>query len=157
MAESVYKIIELSGTSKTDIEGAIQSAISKASETIRNLKWFEVVETRGVIENDRIAYWQVTLKLGFNVGSDERTGKEKVPEAKEQTGKQGTVKKESQAKEGAKTGASKYRCKVCGYIYDPEKGDPSQEIKPGTPFEELPDSWKCPECGVNKEQFEKID
>lgn len=156
MTESVYKIIELSAASKTDIEGAIQSAISKAAETIRNLRWFEVVETRGVIEKDRIAYWQVTLKLGFNVGSEQPEGKEKTADTKKGTTSQGTAKKEAQPKEGVKTGTSKYRCKVCGYIYDPEKGDSSQGIKPGTPFEELPDSWKCSECGVNKDQFEKV-
>ena len=50
---------------------------------------------------------------------------------------------------------SKYRCMVCGYIYNPEVGDPSSEIKPGTAFEQLPDSWVCPECGVGKDQFEK--
>ncbi len=49
----------------------------------------------------------------------------------------------------------KYRCKVCGYIYDPEKGDPPN-APPGTSFEVLPDSWKCPLCGVGKEQFEAI-
>jgi len=48
----------------------------------------------------------------------------------------------------------KYRCMVCGYIYDPAVGDPTQNIKPGTPFANLPDSWVCPECGVDKSQFE---
>ncbi len=50
----------------------------------------------------------------------------------------------------------KYVCKVCGYIYDPEKGDPTQNIAPGTDFGNLPDDWVCPECGVGKEQFEKF-
>ena len=50
----------------------------------------------------------------------------------------------------------KYVCKVCGYVYDPDKGDPTQNIAPGTSFEDLPDDWLCPECGVGKEQFEKI-
>jgi len=49
----------------------------------------------------------------------------------------------------------KYRCKVCGYVYDPEKGDPDSGIKPGTPFEELPEDWVCPICGVSKDEFEK--
>jgi rubredoxin len=51
----------------------------------------------------------------------------------------------------------KYRCTVCGYIYDPEEGDPESGIKPGTPFEELPDDWVCPVCGVTKDQFEKVE
>jgi len=48
----------------------------------------------------------------------------------------------------------KYLCKVCGYIYDPEVGDPDGGITPGTPFEKIPDSWTCPICGVSKDQFE---
>jgi len=49
----------------------------------------------------------------------------------------------------------KYRCTVCGYIYDPEIGD-TPRIKPGTAFEDLPDDWVCPQCGVGKEMFEKV-
>ncbi len=51
----------------------------------------------------------------------------------------------------------KYRCVVCGYIYDPEKGDPDSGIAPGTPFEEIPDDWTCPVCGVSKEDFEPLE
>ncbi len=51
---------------------------------------------------------------------------------------------------------AKYKCTVCGYIYEPEKGDPTQNIAPGTAFENLPDSWTCPDCGVGKDMFEKI-
>ena len=51
---------------------------------------------------------------------------------------------------------AKYECTVCGYIYDPELGDPDGDIKPGTPFEEIPDDWVCPVCGASKDQFEKI-
>lgn len=47
----------------------------------------------------------------------------------------------------------KYICNVCGYIYDPELGDPSADIAPGTSFEALPDDWMCPDCGVGKEDF----
>ncbi len=50
----------------------------------------------------------------------------------------------------------KYRCKVCGYIYDPEKGDPKGGIPSGTPFEELPEGWVCPVCGASKENFEEV-
>jgi len=49
----------------------------------------------------------------------------------------------------------KYRCKVCGYIYDPAAGDSAQGIAPGVAFEKLPDSWVCPECGAGKGEFEK--
>jgi len=50
----------------------------------------------------------------------------------------------------------KYRCVVCNYIYDPEKGDPDNGIQPGTSFDELPDSWVCPVCGVDKNSFERL-
>jgi len=50
----------------------------------------------------------------------------------------------------------KYQCRACSYIYDPLVGDPTQEIKPGTKFEELPDDWICPVCGVPKTMFDKI-
>jgi flavin reductase (DIM6/NTAB) family NADH-FMN oxidoreductase RutF/rubredoxin len=52
---------------------------------------------------------------------------------------------------------AKYKCTVCGYIYDPELGDPDGGIKPGTPFEETPDDWVCPVCGASKDQFEKVE
>jgi rubredoxin len=49
----------------------------------------------------------------------------------------------------------KWKCKICGYIYDPEKGDPDGDIPPNTPFEKLPDTWVCPACGAPKDMFEK--
>jgi rubredoxin len=50
-----------------------------------------------------------------------------------------------------------YQCRICGYIYDPVKGDPVGNIKPGTAFEDLPDDWICPECGAGKEDFEPVE
>jgi len=55
------------------------------------------------------------------------------------------------------TRMDKYKCTVCGYIYDPEKGDPDSGIKPGTRFEEIPEDWVCPVCGVGKDQFERMN
>jgi rubredoxin len=52
---------------------------------------------------------------------------------------------------------AKWECLVCGYIYEPEKGDPDGNIPPGTPFEDIPDSWVCPNCGADKTQFKKLD
>ena len=51
---------------------------------------------------------------------------------------------------------TKYVCTVCDYVYDPEVGDPDNGIAPGTAFEDLPDDWVCPDCGVDKEEFEAI-
>jgi rubredoxin len=51
---------------------------------------------------------------------------------------------------------TKWECMVCGYVYDPVKGDPDHGVAPGTKFEDIPDSWVCPECGVTKDNFTKI-
>jgi flavin-binding protein dodecin len=67
MAEHVYKIVELVGSSRTTIEDAVQNALSKAGESVRNMRWFTVAETRGYIDEGKVAYWQVTIKLGFTV------------------------------------------------------------------------------------------
>ncbi len=58
-------------------------------------------------------------------------------------------------KKGEENKMQKYVCSVCGYVYDPEIGDPDSGIKPGTPFEDIPDDWVCPVCGVGKDSFEK--
>lgn len=65
--EHVYKVVELVGSSEKSIEDAIQVAVSRASQTLRQLRWFEVVETRGHIEKGKIAHYQVTLKVGFTM------------------------------------------------------------------------------------------
>ncbi|MEL6213031.1 MAG: dodecin [Pseudomonadota bacterium] len=62
---NVYAINKVVGTSATSIEDAIENAINTASKTVKNLDWFEVVETRGYIDNDKVAYYQVALELGF--------------------------------------------------------------------------------------------
>lgn len=67
MSEHVYKHIEITGSSTESSDKAIENAIAKAAETVKNLHWFEVVETRGYIEKNAIRYWQVTIKLGFRI------------------------------------------------------------------------------------------
>jgi flavin-binding protein dodecin len=67
MSDHVYKTIELVGSSTRSVEDAVQKAIGKAAETVRNLRWFEVLDTRGHIEGGSVAHWQVTLKLGFTL------------------------------------------------------------------------------------------
>jgi flavin-binding protein dodecin len=66
-ADNVYKILELAGSSETSIEDAIQTAITKAGATVRNIRWFEVIQTRGHVEDGRIAHYQVLLKVGFTL------------------------------------------------------------------------------------------
>jgi flavin-binding protein dodecin len=67
MTLHVYKSLELTGSSTTSIEDAVQGAIAKASKTMRNLHWFQVIETRGHIDNGKVAHWQVTIKIGFTL------------------------------------------------------------------------------------------
>jgi dodecin len=67
VSNHVYKTIELVGSSTRGMEDAVQKAVAKASETVRNLRWFQVTDTRGHIEEGRIAHWQVTLKIGFTL------------------------------------------------------------------------------------------
>ena len=67
MKDHVYKVIELVGSSETSIEDAINTAIAQAGKTIRNMDWFEVVQTRGHIENGKVGHYQVTLKIGFHL------------------------------------------------------------------------------------------
>jgi flavin-binding protein dodecin len=67
MSDHIYKQVELTGSSKTSVEDAVQNAITKAGNTLRNIHWFQVIETRGYVENNKIDYWQVTIKLGFRL------------------------------------------------------------------------------------------
>lgn len=70
MSEHVYKQIELTGSSKIGVEDAIQNAITKASKTLRNLHWFQVLDTRGNIEQGRVDFWQVTVKVSFRLDDE---------------------------------------------------------------------------------------
>ncbi len=67
MSNHVYKSLELTGSSSTNIEDAVSRAVTKASETVHNLRWFEVTDIRGEIENNAVAYWQITMKVGFTL------------------------------------------------------------------------------------------
>jgi hypothetical protein len=67
MEEHIYKHIEVTGSSAKSIEEAVQNAVARAARTLRSLRWFEVVETRGMIENGSVAMWQVTVKIGFTM------------------------------------------------------------------------------------------
>jgi flavin-binding protein dodecin len=71
MTDHVYRLIEVVGSSPSSVEDAIQSAIAKASKTIRHIRWFEVIETRGQVEDSKVAYYQVTLKVGFSLEDEQ--------------------------------------------------------------------------------------
>lgn len=67
MSEHVYKKVELTGTSPNSIEDAVNNAISRAGASLHNLRWFEVVEVRGDIDNNAVKHWQATIKVGFTL------------------------------------------------------------------------------------------
>ena len=67
MKDHTYKLIELVGTSTVGIQDAIDHALQRAAKTIKNMRWFQVMETRGEIDHDKVAHWQVTLKIGFTI------------------------------------------------------------------------------------------
>lgn len=67
MANHVYKTIEITGSSTKSAQDAIETAVAKTVKTVHNVRWFEVTDTRGYVENNKIAHWQVTLKIGFTL------------------------------------------------------------------------------------------
>lgn len=67
MSDAIFKKVELVGTSDTSIEDAVNNALAKAAQTVRNIRWFEVLETRGSVEEGKVGQWQVTLSIGFRL------------------------------------------------------------------------------------------
>ena len=102
-----------------------------------------------------------TVFIGEIVGADVIKEGEPMTYAYYQQVKRGTTPKTApsyiEERKETVSKMAKYKCTVCGYIYDPEAGDPDGGIKPGTPFEQIPDDWVCPVCGASKDQFEKIE
>ena len=102
-----------------------------------------------------------TIFVGEVMAAEVIADGEPITYAYYQQVKRGTTPKtapsyvEAESKGGARM--AKYKCSVCGYIYDPEKGDPDSNIAPGTAFEDLPDDWSCPVCGAAKPDFEKLE
>ena len=108
---------------------------------------------------DQVDVGTHTVFIGELVGAEVLTEGEPMTYAYYHQVKRGTTPKTApsyitERKETASK-MTKYECTVCGYIYDPELGDADGGIKPGTPFEDLPDDWVCPICGASKDQFEK--
>ena len=71
MDEHIYKIIRLTGSSAESMDAAIRNAVRRAGQTLRNLRWFRVVETRGYIEDGEVAYFQVTVEIGFTLDDED--------------------------------------------------------------------------------------
>ena len=125
-----------------------------------------------IVTDHVLAYLETKVTRELNVGTHtifvgEVVGAEVIKEGEPMTYayyhqvKRGTTPKaapsyvEEKKEGGAKM--DKYKCTVCEYVYDPELGDPDGGVKPGTPFEKLPDDWTCPVCGAGKDEFEKIE
>jgi len=102
-----------------------------------------------------------TVFLGEVVGGDVVKDGDPMTYAYYHQVKRGTTPKSApsyvEETKKAVSSAIKYKCNICGYIYDPEKGDPDGGVKTGTPFEAIPDSWVCPVCGAAKDMFEKAN
>ena len=102
-----------------------------------------------------------TIFIGELVGAEVLSEDEPMTYAHYHKVKRGTTPKTApsyiEEKKGGTPRMAKYKCSVCGYIYDPEKGDPDSGVAPGTPFEDLPGDWSCPVCGASKSEFEKME
>ncbi len=135
---------------------------------------YKIGETRApVVTDNTLAYLEAKVAQGVDVGTHtifigELVGTDVLKEGEPMTYayyhqvKRGTTPKtapsyieEKEEKKVEAIKAPKYKCTVCGYIYDPELGDPDGGVKPGMPFEEIPDDWVCPVCGAAKDEFEK--
>ena len=133
---------------------------------------YKIGETRApVVTDNTLAYLEAkvirevdvgthTIFIGELVGADVIREGEPMTYAYYHQVKRGTTPKTApvyieEKKEEAKM--PKYECTVCGYIYDPELGDPESGIKPGTPFEKIPDDWVCPVCGAAKDEFKGVE
>ena len=116
------------------------------------------LETKIIQEVDRGTH---TIFIGELVGADVLKEGEPMTYAYYHQVKRGATPKtapvyvEEKKEEAPKM--AKYECTVCGYVYDPELGDPDGNVKPGTPFEEIPDDWVCPVCGAAKDEFERME
>lgn len=71
MTNHVYKSVELTGSSRESLQNAVETAVARASETIRNVRWFEVTQVRGQVEDGKVEHWQVTMKLGFTLDRED--------------------------------------------------------------------------------------
>jgi flavin reductase (DIM6/NTAB) family NADH-FMN oxidoreductase RutF/rubredoxin len=109
---------------------------------------------------DQVDVGSHTIFIGEVVGADIISDGEPMSYAYYHQVKRGTTPKTapSYIEEGKEkvSKMAKYKCSVCGYVYDPDSGDPDGGIKPGTPFEEIPDDWVCPVCGASKDQFDEV-
>ena len=67
MKDHTYKLVEIVGTSTSGIEDAVSNALQRAGQTIKNMRWFQIIETRGEIDQNKVSHWQITLKIGFTI------------------------------------------------------------------------------------------
>jgi rubredoxin/flavin reductase (DIM6/NTAB) family NADH-FMN oxidoreductase RutF len=129
----------------------------KSGREVDKLKDVNYLEARIINQLDVGTH---TIFIGELVGADVLREGEPMTYAYYHQVKRGTTPKTApsyiEERKETVSKMAKYQCTVCGYIYDPQLGDPDGGIKPGTPFEKIPDNWVCPVCGASKDQFEKV-
>ncbi|TRZ93655.1 MAG: High molecular weight rubredoxin [Dehalococcoidia bacterium] len=173
IAESkVFTVSILSQDTPLNFIGNFGFKSGREVDKLKNIN-YKLGETRAPIMLDHtLAYLEArvisqvdvgthTIFVGEIVGADIVKEGEPMTYAYYHQVKRGTTPKTApsyiEEKREVAPKVAKYKCTVCGYIYDPELGDPDGGIKPGTPFEEIPDDWVCPICGAAKSDFERIE
>jgi len=169
---SVFAVSVLSRNTPLEFIGHFGFKCGRDIDKFKGINYKVGITDAPIVLDNAIAYLETkvikevdggthTIFIGKVVDAEILTDEEPMTYAHYHKIKRGVTPKtaptyiEEEKKGGDKM--AKYRCTICAYIYDPEKGDPESGIPPGTPFEELPDDWICPVCGATKDQFEKVE
>ncbi len=174
----MYSISVLRQDVKQNIIGTFGYKSGRDIDKFENIKHIETVNRTPVVTEDSVAWFECKVVKQVDVGTHilfiaeviendllEKDG-EPLTYSYYHKIKNGMAPKNAptyvdpdllkKEKEGSSGGMQKYRCLACGYVYDPEEGDPDGGIAPGTPFEDIPDDWVCPTCGSTKDMFEPV-
>lgn len=172
MASRVLTVSVLSQDTPLSFIGHFGFKSGRDIDKLEGINYISGKTQAPVVTDNALAYLEAKVIQEIDVGTHtmfigELMGAEVIKEGEPMTYayyhqvKRGTTPKAApsyvEEKKVEATKSAKYKCTVCGYIYDPELGDPDRSIAPGTPFEKLPDDWVCPVCGAAKSEFEKIE
>jgi len=171
-ASKVYTVSVLSQETPLSFIGNFGFKTGRDVDKFKNIN-YEVGELGApIVRDNALAYLEAKVISQMDVGTHTLFNAEIVAAELTKEGepmtyayyhqvKRGTTPKTAptyiEEKKEATTKMSKYKCQICGYIYNPELGDPDGHVPPSTPWEKLPDDWVCPVCGATKDKFDKID